>query len=240
MRITHTLHKGDAHTAHNARTSFLREFFSSPELFYRYGAKCLTRVLYRVKSHDMHHIPSDGPAILICNHISYVDGLIIHTACKRPVTFIIDEAIYNVPSVKYWMDYCGAIPIAPNRESVQHALDMAHQALERGEVVCIFPEGSLTYTGHMIRFRFGIEWIVERSNVAVYPLALKGLWGSFFSRKYNYLNKPRTAYLRHKLHPKNWRRKVHLICGEPIPPHKAKVNHMQRVVMHLKNSDKLR
>ncbi len=206
----------------------VKRFFSSPELFYRYGAKVLTRMIYRTHFINMHNIPDEGPAILICNHISYMDGLLIHTASKRPVTFIIDEEIYRVPAVKYWMDYCGAIPIAPNRQSVERALELTSEALRNGELICIFPEGSLTYTGHMIRFRFGIEWMVKKDPVPVIPMALKGMWGSIFSRKY--------MYSKHQWMPRSFRRHVTLICGEPIPPEKAKVNHLQRVVMKLKNS----
>lgn len=206
----------------------LKEFFSSPEIFYRYGAKVLIRFIYRTKFIDMHNIPETGSAILICNHISYMDGLIIHAACPRPVKFVIDEDIYKIPAVKYWMDYCGVIPISPNRKSVKKALDAVSEAMKNGELVCIFPEGYLTYTGNMIRFRFGVEWMVKRDNVQVIPLALKGLWGSIFSRKY--------VHSRFQWIPRSLFRQVTVKCGEPIPPAKAKVNHLQRVVMKLKSS----
>jgi len=208
--------------------SGIKKFFSSPEAFYRFGAKVVTKTIYRTKFIDMHHIPETGPAILICNHISYMDGMLIHTACPRPVKFIIDADIYNVPAVKYWMDYCGAIPISPNRKSVNEALDAVSEAMKNGELVCIFPEGYLTYTGNMIRFRFGVEWMVKRDNVEVIPLAIKGLWGSIFSRKY--------LHSRFPWMPRSLFRKVTVKCGKPVPPEKAKVNHLQRVVMKLKSS----
>lgn len=207
-------------------------FFTSLEGFYIIGSKILVRILYRVKFIGFkENIPDSGPAMLISNHVSYVDGLLIHVACKRPVWFVIDQGIYNVPFVKYFMDLNGAIPIAPKRDSVKEAIRLVSEALRAGHLVCIFPEGSLTYTGNMARFRFGIEWMLkENPGVPVIPVALKGLWGSIFSRK----------YLKSKLRwfPRSFRRKVRVKCGEPIPHEKATINYMQKTLMKLKNSIK--
>lgn len=203
-------------------------FFTHPEIFFRYGIKVLVRLIYRVKFTGFDNIPATGPAILISNHVSYMDGLVIIAACKRPVSFVIDEGIYNVPMIKYFMDLNGGIPIAPRKDSVQSAIEKVTEALKQGKLVCIFPEGSLTYTGNLARFRFGVEWMVQHSNAPVIPMALKGLWGSVYSRKY--LEK------KYPWLPKSLFRKVTAICGKPIPPEKATINHMQRVVMELKNS----
>jgi len=198
------------------------------ENFYRYGAKCLIRVLYRCKFSGFEHIPPTGGAIVICNHISYMDGLVLNAAIKRPIRFVIDEAIYNVPAVNHFMTLNGAIPIAQNRQSVKLALRQVSDAMKAGDLIVIFPEGSLTYTGNMTRFRFGVEWMAKRDNVIVIPIALKGLWGSIFSRK----------HLRSKWcwMPRNIRRTVWAKCGQPIPADQAQINHLQKVVMKLKNS----
>jgi len=200
------------------------------EGFYRYGSKVLTYLLYNIKFQGTENIPDEGGAILICNHISYVDGLIIHTASPRMVNFVIDEDIYNTTGIKYFMDINGCIPITPNKESVKKAIERIDEKLQDGELVCIFPEGVLTYTGNMSRFKFGIEWILNGApdDTIVVPMALKGLWGSIFSRKH--------YRAKCKFIPKTFRRKVNLICGKPITKENAKINHLQQVVMDLKNS----
>lgn len=203
-------------------------FFSSPEMFYRYGSKLLIHCIYRTDFRGFEQIPETGPALLISNHVSYMDGLILHTACKRPIHFVIDEDIYNIPMVKYFLDMNGAVAIAPNRASVKRALRQVSDLLRAGHLVCVFPEGSLTYTGNMARFRFGIEWMLQNDPVPIVPIALKGLWGSIFSRKY--------LGQRFAWFPRSLFRKVTAICGAPIPPEQATVSHLQRVLMKLKNS----
>lgn len=212
---------------------FLRKCWyhvTHPVWFYRLGVKVIVRCLYRIRYVDFHHIPETGPAIIICNHVTYMDGMVIDAGLKRPVRFLIDEDIYNVPGVHYFMSLYKAIPIAPNRESVQKALDKVSEALDNGELVCIFPEGSLTYTGNMTRFKFGVEWMLKRNPVPVIPMALRGLWGSIFSRKY--------LGQRYPFLPRSLFRKVRAICGPVIPPEMAHVNRLQREVMRLKNSAK--
>jgi 1-acyl-sn-glycerol-3-phosphate acyltransferase len=173
-------------------------------------------------------IPAVGPAILICNHVSYVDGPIIDAGCNRQIRYLIDEEIYNLPVVHYIMTLNRSIPISYNRKSVEKAFDEISQALKAGDIVCIFPEGFLTYTGGLGRFRPGIESICKRDPVPVIPIALSGLWGSIFSRKYL------KSYFR--FWPRKWGRRVTAICGEPIPPEKVTVNYLQEMVLKLKYS----
>lgn len=195
--------------------------------FYRRGAGILARLVWRTQYYGFERIPESGPAVLVANHVSYVDGLIIHAGCKRPVHFVIDKDIYELPGVHYFMKRHGSIPIAPKREYVEAALDQIAEYLEKGELVCIFPEGRLTYTGSLGRFKPGIEFIMKRNPVPVYPIALNGLWGSIFSRKYR---KARFRWI-----PRNLRRRdVRAICGEPIPPEEVNINRLQEIVLKLK------
>jgi 1-acyl-sn-glycerol-3-phosphate acyltransferase len=200
----------------------------SPEIFFRYIVKILIPIIYRTNNIGFHHIPKRGPALLIANHVSFMDGIVIQAACNRPIRFVIDKYIYELPGVNYFMRHNQAIPVFPKKDEVSRALDEISEALERGDLVCIFPEGQLTYTGNLGRFKPGIEWIIDRDPVPIYPIALKGLWGSIFSRKY--------LRSRFRWFPKTFRRKVTVICGKEIHPGSVHVNHLQREVLALKNS----
>ncbi len=203
----------------------------NPIPFYTWAARWMVHVLYRVTFKGFHHLPKTGGAMLISNHVSYMDGVVINAAVqgsvKRPVRYVIDEKIYRTQPIHYFMKLNNAIPIAPNRASVEQAIATISDALKNDELVCIFPEGMLTHTGNMTRFRFGIEWIIDHTPAPIYPIALKGLWGSIFSRKYK--------RSRFKFVPRKFRMKVTAVCGQAIPPERAKVSHLQRVIMDLKN-----
>jgi len=189
----------------------------------------VTRFTYRPRYINMENIPATGGVILVANHVSYMDGPIIDAGCKRPVRYVIDEDIYNAPGVNFLMTRYNAIPIAPNRKSVEHAFDLISQSLREGHVVCIFPEGFLTFTGSLGRFRPGIEWIIKRDAVPIIPIALSGLWGSVFSRQY------RGSWRR--FFPRAWLRgHVVVKCGDAVDPAHAKVNELQDIVMKLKYS----
>jgi len=201
---------------------------SKLEPVFRFLAKIIIRLLYDVKYSGFDKIPKTGPVLLIANHVSYMDGPILQSCCKRPIRFIIDESIYSLPMINYFMRKNRAIPVVPSKESVQAMLDAISDGLENGDAICIFPEGQLTYTGNLGRFKPGIEWIIERDPVPIYPIAIKGLWNSMFSRKYL-----KSVF---RWFPKGIRGRVTLLCGDVIHPGSATVNHMQRVVLGLKNS----
>lgn len=205
-------------------------FSYNPEPILSKIAHSLTRAVYKPTYIGFENIPETGAAIIICNHVSYMDGPIIDAGTKRNVRYIIDQDIYNVPGVHYLMKLDKAIPIAPNRKSVEAAFDEISNGLKNGDVICIFPEGSLTYTGGLGRFRPGIEWIIKRDQVPIIPIALSGLWGSVFSRKY--LRAP------FRLFPRHWGLKVVAKCGPAIDPTKTRidVNHLQEIVLKLKYS----
>lgn len=197
--------------------------------WYRIGARWLAHAFYKPQYYGFEKIPETGPAVLIANHVSYVDGLILHAGCKRPIHFVIDKTIYELPGVHYFMSLGGAIPIAPQRAIVEQAMDKISEYLRNGELVCIFPEGRLTYTGSLGRFKSGIESIIKRDPVPVYPIAIKGLWGSIFSRKYL---KSRFRWMPRTLR----RQEVKVICGDAVQPHDVKLNRLQEIVLKLKYS----
>lgn len=201
---------------------------SGVEPIYRFLARIIIKCFYKTEFIGFEKIPATGPVLLIANHVSYVDGVMIQAACKRPVRFMIDQYIYNAPVVNYFMRYNRAIPILPKKESVEEALDIISQGLESGDVIGIFPEGQLTYTGNLGRFKPGIEWIIERDPVPVYPIAINGLWNSMFSRKYR-----KSPF---RWFPKGFRGKVTLLCGDVIHPGEVRVNHLQRVILNLKET----
>lgn len=198
----------------------------SLEPFFRFCARMACFAIYFPRYTGFEKIPKTGAAVLIANHVSYADGLIIASGINRPVRFVIDTHIYNVPGVNFFMRLNRAIPILPTRESVTQALNEISAGLKAGDLICIFPEGQLTYTGSLGRFKTGIESIIKRDPSLVYPIALTGLWGSIYSRKY-------LGSIRRFI-PKQIFKRVHAYCGDPIPPEKVTVNRLQETVLRLK------
>ena len=127
------------------------------------------------------------PALIVCNHVSFMDALVIGGSVRRPVRFVMDHNIFKIPVMGFIFRTAHAIPIAPAREDPERAADQAFDRIDAeladGEIVCIFPEGKLTRDGEMNEFKKGVERILERRPVPVVPMALRGLWGSFFSRR---------------------------------------------------------
>lgn len=156
-----------------------------PEFTLRFLSWILAHVMYRVRTVGAEHLPVEGPAVLVCNHVSFVDWLIIFGECKIPVRFVMDHRIFQTPLVGWLFRHGKVIPIAPAKEDAQTmeaAFAKVSAELRDEEVVGIFPEGALTRDGQMASFRPGIERIVQQDAVPVVPMALHGLWGSYFSR----------------------------------------------------------
>jgi 1-acyl-sn-glycerol-3-phosphate acyltransferase len=157
-----------------------------PEFLLRFVVWLLVHSVYRLDNKDVERIPEDGPALLICNHVSFVDALIITAACRRPIRFVMDHRIFRWPILSFVFKAGRAIPIAPAKEDkamMEKAFDEVAAALAAGDLVAIFPEGKVTGDGELGAFRPGIARIIERSPVPVVPMALSGLWGSIFSRR---------------------------------------------------------
>jgi 1-acyl-sn-glycerol-3-phosphate acyltransferase len=156
-----------------------------PEFLMRFMAWITINTFYRIRIDDIDKIPQSGPAILVCNHVSYVDALIIGGSVRRPVRFVMYYKIFQVRLLNFLFRSAKAIPIASAKENaslLEEAFERIDAELEQGNVVCIFPEGSITDDGEIHPFRKGVEIITERRSVPVVPIALSGLWGSWFSR----------------------------------------------------------
>lgn len=157
-----------------------------PEFMLRFITWVLSNFLYRVRVEGHEHIPREGACVLVCNHVSYIDWFILSGAVRRPTRFVMHKDFYRMRVINGLLRQAKAIPIAGHQEDpevLQSAMDSISAELQNGEVVCIFPEGRLTDDGNMMPFRSGIERIIARDPVPVVPLALNGLWGSFFSRR---------------------------------------------------------
>ena len=200
-----------------------------PEFLMRFLAWLLIHTIHRVKTVDVERIPDEGPAVLVCNHVSYVDALVIGAASPRPIRFVMDHRIFKTPFLGWIFRTAKAIPIAPAKEDpflMERAFIDIAEALHQGDLVCIFPEGKLTTTGEMNEFRGGIARIVERSKVPVIPMALRGLWGSVFTRD--------PGNLFERSFARGWRSKLALAVGVPVPPQEAKPEYLHERVRELR------
>ncbi len=200
-----------------------------PEFLMRFLVWLLIHSVYRLEKNGLEHIPEEGPAVLVCNHVSFVDALIIAAACRRPVRFVMDHQIFRIPVLNFVFRTGRAIPIASARESpelLEQAYDEIAGALEQGDLVCIFPEGRITDSGELYPFRPGIKRIIERTPVPVVPLALRGLWGSFFSRKGG---KAMTRPFARGMFPR-----IALAVDQPVPPQLATPEGLQQTVLALR------
>ena len=160
-------------------------FLLVPEYLLRFVAFVATRLVYRLKLRGDENIPTQGAAILVCNHVSFVDAVLLMAASPRPIRFIMDHRIFQVPVLGWLFKLAKAIPIAPQREDpvvYERAFAQARQVLAEGDLLCIFPEGAITRDGELAEFKGGIMKVLETNPVPVVPLALQNLWGSFFSR----------------------------------------------------------
>ena len=159
--------------------------------------------------------------------MSYVDAIAIAGSVRRPVRFVMDYRIFETPGLGWLFRTMGAIPIAPGREDAalkQKALDEAAAVLARGEVLGIFPEGRLTPDGELGVFRPGLSEILERTPAPVVPMALQGLWGSFFSRAGGRaMRRPRGIFSR-----------IALVAGAPIAPGEATPGRLREAIAALR------
>jgi 1-acyl-sn-glycerol-3-phosphate acyltransferase len=208
-----------------------------PEFLLRFLAWILAHTIYRIRSINTDAIPVEGSAVLACNHVSFVDAVVIMGESPRPIRFVMDHRIFKIPLMNWFFKNARAIAIAPAREDPK-MLEAANQridaALADGDLVCIFPEGKITYDGELSPFKQGVQKIVERVPVPVYPMALRGLWGSFFSRYGGAaFSRPVEARLRRGL-----RSKLELIVGEPLRPEEVTPDLLMERVAALRGDER--
>jgi 1-acyl-sn-glycerol-3-phosphate acyltransferase len=203
-----------------------------PEFLFRLICWVLAHVVYRLKINGRQHIPKTGPAVLVCNHVTFVDWLILSAATQRPIRFVMHYEFLALPLTGRIFRDAKVIPIAgakENAEVLDAAFDKIESALGEGELVCIFPEGKLTRDGKLSPFRRGIERIIAASPVQVVPMGLDGLWGSWFSRYGKGPLRRRFGHL--------WQR-VTLEVGEPLAPDDVTVEEVERTVTALVGTGK--
>ncbi len=188
-----------------------------PEFLMRFLSWLMVRVLYRLRVRGVEaHVPDEGAALIVCNHVSYMDALVLAAAIPRPVRFVMYYRIFDIPLMRWIFRTARAIPIAGAREDaarMQQALDEVDAALAAGELVCIFPEGALTGDGRIAPFKAGVERILERAAqagrpVPVVPMALRGLWASMWSRRDSRLGRMRV--------PRRVRARVEVVAAAPL------------------------
>ncbi len=197
-----------------------------PEFLMRFMAWLLIHSVYRLEKRGLEAIPEEGPAVLVCNHVSYVDALVVTGACRRPVRWVMHYKVFRIPVLSFFFRTVRAIPIAGAKEDarmLERAFDEIAAALAAGELVGVFPEGKLTSDGDIDAFRSGITRVLERTPVPVVPMALSGLWRSLFTR-----NRDRLRHLR-RLFPR-----VRLSVGAPLAPAAATPDALRAAVAALR------
>ena len=203
-------------------------FWLMPEYIIRLVMLFVTRIVYRLKVRGELNLPTEGAAILVCNHVSFVDAIILGVTSPRPMVFIMDHRIFKTPGIGWLFKALKAIPIAPQKEDPQAyetAFERARQVLREGELLCLFPEGAITQDGQLQPFKAGIMKILETNPVPVIPAALHNLWGSTFSRIEG-------AAMKRPLRRGLFNR-IGLVVGEPIAPAQVTPEELQQRVQAL-------
>ncbi|HCV96716.1 Lysophospholipid transporter LplT [compost metagenome] len=204
-----------------------------PEFLMRFLSWVMVRGLYRLRLHGIEdNVPDDGAALIVCNHVSYMDALILSATIPRPVRFVMYYKIFNIPVMRWIFRTAKAIPIAGAREDpalMQAAFDEVDKALAAGELVCIFPEGALTRDGEMAAFKSGVEKILARRPVPVVPMALRGMWASMWSRRDTRLGRMRV--------PRRFRAHVDVAASAPVPGATATAEALEQQVRALRGAN---
>jgi len=200
-----------------------------PEFLLRFVDWVLINTLYRIRVQGLENIPEHGPVLLVCNHVSFMDPMVIMGCVRRPVRFVMYYRIFETPVIKYVFKAAKAIPIASRKEDpliMERAFAEVDKELAAGNIVCIFPEGGITRDGTIQRFRPGVEKILAQRPVPVVPLALRGLWGSIFSRRDTALGRMRV--------PRRFWSKIDLVAGAAVAPELATAALLEEKVRELR------
>jgi 1-acyl-sn-glycerol-3-phosphate acyltransferase len=202
-----------------------------PEFLMRFLTWALIHTLYRIRKEGLDHVPEEGPAVIVCNHVSFVDALVLMGSVRRPIRFVMYYKIFRIPLLSFIFRTAGAIPIAgakEDRELMELAFAEIEATLQRGGLVGIFPEGGLTPDGEIQGFRRGIERILAATPVPVVPMALRGLWGSIFSRRHAMLRRARV--------PRRFRSRIGLVAGPPLAGPVATAELLEKNVRELRGA----
>ena len=203
-----------------------------PEFMMRFITWVLVNTLYRVRVDGLKNVPDEGAALVVCNHVSFMDPLILMACVRRPMRFVMYYKIFNIPVLNFVFRTAKAIPIAGRNEDpalMDDAFERIDEALAAGEVVCIFPEGGLTRDGAIAPFRPGVDRILARRPVPVVPLALRGMWGSIFSRRDDALHRARL--------PRRFWSRIELVGGTALPVGSANAAVLEARVGELRGDD---
>ena len=165
---------------------FIFYIYSNPRQFYLCFFDILFRLLYSIKIDGADKIQKSGPVIIASNHVSFLDPLLLCTILNRPPIFVMDQMYFDFKLLRWFYKSAGAIPITPKKissDGMEKAMNQITCELNAGELIAIFPEGFITKNGEMIPFKDGIKRLAERiTDLNLYPVAISGMWGSWFSR----------------------------------------------------------
>lgn len=156
-----------------------------PQATIRFLVWLASRTIYRVDVYGRENLPEQGGAVLVANHVSWVDGVLLFLSSSRPIRMLAYADYVEAWPIRWLARLFGVIPIRPGggRSSVRRSLDTARDAVRRGELVCIFPEGGLTRNGQLQQFKPGVLAVMRDLNAPLIPVYLDGLWGSIFSNR---------------------------------------------------------
>ncbi len=207
-------------------------FSQIPEHFLRLLSWLLMHSVYRIKKVDLDKIPKEGPALIVCNHVSFFDPPILLGILPRPARFIMWHSFYDLPIAGRLFKWLKTIPIGNARERadlIPLAYDKIAEELEAGHLVVIFPEGHITKTGELNNFQPGIDKILKRTPVPVVPMALRGMWGTWASRK-----KGRAL----KGVPTGYMKKLTAVAGDVLDPAEVSRQSLYDQVLELRGDEK--
>jgi 1-acyl-sn-glycerol-3-phosphate acyltransferase len=204
-----------------------------PEFLMRFLSWVMVRTLYRLRLHGIEkNIPDEGPALIVCNHVSYLDALILSASIPRPVRFVMYYRIFNVPVMRWIFRTGKAIPIAGAKEDpevMRRAFEEIDAALADGQLVGIFPEGALTRDGEIAPFKGGVERVLERRPVPVVPMAMKHMWTSMWSK--------RDGRMRQMRLPRRFRAHIEVLADAPVDGREATAALLEAKVRALRGGD---
>ena len=206
--------------------------FIVPEFFLRLLSWLLVHSVYKIRKQELHHIPEKGPAIIVCNHISFFDPPVLLAVINRPARFVMWHGFYEIPIVRLIFKGVKAIPIGTRKERpdlIDQAFESIAEALKEDELVVIFPEGKITRDGEINEFQAGIDKILAQTPVPVVPMAIRGMWGTWWSR-----HKGRAM----KGLPRSFMKKLTVVAGPAIAPEYANRALLEEKVIELRGDEK--